>query len=49
MSMNKIYDCYKYQVYIYKEALNKIQLHKPKNNYGFILGKIINIKKMVDM
>jgi hypothetical protein len=39
MSMNKIYDCYKYQVYIYKEALNKIQLHKPKNNYGFILGK----------
>ena len=39
MSMNKIYECYKYQVYIYKEALNKIQLHKPKNNYGFILGK----------
>jgi hypothetical protein len=39
MSMNKIYECYKYQVYIYKEALNKIQVHKPKNNYGFILGK----------
>ncbi len=39
MSMNKVYECYKYQVYIYKEALNKIQLHKPKNNYGFILGK----------
>ncbi len=39
VSMNKMYECYKYQVYIYKEALNKIQLHKPKNNYGFILGK----------
>lgn len=39
ISMNKIYECYKYQVYIYKEALNKIQLYKPKNNYGFILGK----------
>ena len=39
ISMNKVYECYKYQVYIYKEALNKIQVHKPKNNYGFILGK----------
>jgi hypothetical protein len=39
ISMNKKYEGYKYQVYIYKEALNKIQKYKPKNNYGFILGK----------
>ena len=39
MSMNKKYEGYKYQIYIYKEALNKIQKYKPKNNYGFILGK----------